>query len=99
MPTSLAVGMRRRGIDVTTSAESGLAGPDDAAQLSFAHSSGRVVVTHDSDFLRLRADGMAHSGIAYCRQGSVPIGEMLRYLVLMHDVLTPEELAGRLEFL
>ncbi|MCP5120438.1 MAG: hypothetical protein GY953_57325, partial [bacterium] len=45
MPTSLAVGMRRRGIDVTTSAESGLASPDDAAQLSFAHSSGRVVVT------------------------------------------------------
>ncbi|MGH9673690.1 MAG: DUF5615 family PIN-like protein [Bryobacteraceae bacterium] len=53
IPASIAAALRRRGIDVTTSAESGLLGANDAAQLSFAASAGRVLVTHDADFLRL----------------------------------------------
>jgi predicted nuclease of predicted toxin-antitoxin system len=95
----IAAGLRRRHIDVTTAAEAGLAGADDAAQLEFATSSGRVLVTHDADFLRLHAGGAAHAGIAYCRQGAAPIGELLRLLVLIHDLLSPEEMAGRVEFL
>ena len=99
IPVSIAAGLRRRGIDVTTSAESGLLGVDDAAQLSFAASAGRVLVTQDADFLRLHAEGVAHSGIAYCQQGSVRIGEMLRHLVFIYDLLSPEEMAGKIEFL
>ena len=99
IPVSIAAGLRRRGIDVTTSVESGLLGADDAAQLSFAASSGRVLVTHDADFLGLHADGITHAGIAYCQQGTVRIGEMLRYLVLIYDLLSPDEMAGRVEFL
>lgn len=99
IPTSIAAGLRRRGIDVSTSVESGLVAADDATQLAFAASSGRVLVTHDADFLRLHAEGATHTGIAYCQQGAVPIGEMLRHLVLIYDLLTPEEMAGRIEFL
>ena len=99
IPTSIAAGLRRRGIDVSTSVESGLVADDDATQLAFAASSGRVLVTHDADFLRLHADGATHAGIAYCSQGTVSIGEMLRYLVLIYDLLSPEEMAGRIEFL
>jgi predicted nuclease of predicted toxin-antitoxin system len=95
----IAAGLRRRNIDVTTAADAGLAGANDVAQLEFAVSSGRVLVTHDADFLRLHAGGTAHSGIAYCRQGAASIGELLRYLVLIHDLLSPEEMAGRVEFL
>jgi predicted nuclease of predicted toxin-antitoxin system len=40
----IAAGLRRRNIDVTTAADAGLAGADDAAQLEFAASSGRVLV-------------------------------------------------------
>jgi predicted nuclease of predicted toxin-antitoxin system len=47
---SIAAGLRRRGIDVSTAAEAGLASADDAAQLAFAISSGRVLVTQDADF-------------------------------------------------
>jgi len=57
------------------------------------------MVTHDSDFLRLHAHGVAHAGIAYCPQESLTIGEMLRGLALIHDLLTPEEIAGRVEYL
>ena len=98
IPASIASGLRRRDIDITTCIESGLVGADDTAQLTFAAATGRVLVTHDADFLRLHAEGLAHAGIVYCQQGA-RIGEMLRYLVLIHDLLSPEEMAGRVEFL
>lgn len=84
---------------MTTAADAGLLGATDMAQLAFATSSGRVVVTQDDDFLRLHAQGVAHAGIAYCQQPSMSIGEMLRRVVLIHDLLSPEEMAGGVEFL
>jgi predicted nuclease of predicted toxin-antitoxin system len=99
IPASVSAGLRRRKIDVTTTAEAGLIGAEDAVQLSLAAASRRVLVTHDADFLRLHASGVSHAGIVYCPQGSVGIGEMLRRLVLIHDLLAPEEMVGRVEFL
>jgi len=95
----VAAGLRRRNIDVTTTADAALTGATDSAQLEFAAPSRRVMVTHDSDFLRLHARGVTHAGIAYCRQGSMSPGEVLRRLILIHDLLSPEEMAGRVEFL
>lgn len=97
--TQIAAGLRRRDIDVTTTAETNLTGAADLTHLEFAASSRRLLVTHDDDFLRLHAQGVAHAGIAYCQQQSMSIGEMLRRLVLIHDLLSPEELVGRVEFL
>lgn len=74
-------------------------GATDEAQLAFAASSGRVLMTQDDDFLRLHAEGVPHAGIAYCRQQSMSIGEMLRRLILIHDLLSPQEIAGKVEFL
>jgi predicted nuclease of predicted toxin-antitoxin system len=95
----IAGGLRRRNIEVTTMAEAGLIGATDMAHLEFAASSGRVVVTQDDDFLRLHVQGATHAGIAYCQQQSMSIGEMLRRLILIHDLLSPEEMLGRVEFL
>ena len=95
----IADGLRRRNIEVTTAAEAGLIGATDAAHLEFAASSGSVVVTQDDDFVKLHARGVTHAGIVYCRQQSVSIGEMLRRPILIHDLLSPEEMAGRVEFL
>jgi predicted nuclease of predicted toxin-antitoxin system len=95
----IAAGLRRRSIDVTTAPEAGLIGATDLAHLEFAASSRRVVVTQDEDFLRLHAQGVSHAGIAYCRQRSMSLGELLRRVVLIHDLLSPEEMAGRVEFL
>ena len=96
---NIAAGLRRRQIDATTAADAGLVGSDDVAQFGFAVSSGRVLVTHDADFLRLHAEGVAHAGIAYCRQQATSMGEMVRRLALIHDLLLPEEMVGRVEFL
>jgi predicted nuclease of predicted toxin-antitoxin system len=83
--TSIAAGRRRRDVDATTSAEARLLGAGDTAQLAFAASHGRVMVTHDADFLRLHAEGSTHAGIAYCLAGSLTTGELLRRLVLIYD--------------
>ena len=48
--SAIADGLRRRGIDVTTTAEAGLRGAGDEAHVAFALSEGRVVVTNDADF-------------------------------------------------
>ena len=95
----IAAGLRRRNIDVTTAADVGMTGSVDSDHLEFAALADRVVVTQDEDFLRLHAEGAPHAGIAYCRQGSKSVGEMLRSLLLIHEFLTPAEMTGRIEFL
>ncbi len=72
VPAAIGGGLRARGVDVTTSAEAGLLGVEDLEQLAFALSENRVFVTHDTDFLSIAADGLAHAGICYCRQRAGP---------------------------
>jgi uncharacterized protein with PIN domain len=48
---AIADGLRRRGVDVTTTQEAGLLRSSDEEQLAFVISEGRILVTHDEDFL------------------------------------------------
>jgi predicted nuclease of predicted toxin-antitoxin system len=95
---AIAAGLRRHGIDVTTTPEVGLRRATDERQLAFALGAGRVIFTKDSDYLRLDASGTPHAGIAYCHQQSRSIGEIIDGLVLIWEVYDPEELAGRVEY-
>lgn len=90
--------MRRQGIDVTTTADAGLRTKSDEAQWDHIQRNNRVIVTYDADFLRLSAANPAHPGITYCRMGSRSLGEMIRSLMLIYEVLTPDEMRGRVEF-
>lgn len=96
---AIADGLRRRGIDVTTTADVALRGATDDEQLAFARADVRVMVTHDDDYLRLHAQGMPHAGIAFCRPQVRSIGEILRSLILIWAVLSPEEMKDHIEFL
>jgi hypothetical protein len=96
---AIAEGLRRRGIDVTTTPEVGLMAATDEAQVEFAQQQGRVIFTQDADFLRLHQAGVFHSGITYCVQGSRSVGEIIRGLVLIWELLEPEEMMGKVEFL
>ena len=95
----VAAGLRRRGIDVTLARDGGRGGLDDRTQLAFATSTGRVLMTHDADYLRLHREGVAHAGIAYCRQGTLSAGEIIRGLTLIHDVLVEAEIVNKIEYL
>ena len=96
---AVAHGLRLRQIDVTTTADAGLLSARDEDHLEFAFREQRVVFTNDSDFLRLASDGRPHGGIVYCPSEASNIGEVIRYLVLMHDCLSPAEVANRIEYL
>jgi predicted nuclease of predicted toxin-antitoxin system len=96
---AVAQGLRRRGIDVTTTAEASLLGSDDLEQIAFAAEDKRVIVSNDRDFLRLHDQGVEHPGIVYCHQQSRSIGEMIRTLELLWEILELEEMRNQVEFI
>jgi hypothetical protein len=97
--SAIAEGLRRRGIDVTTTPEVGLLGAPDPIQLAHAHVEVRVLFTHDDDHLRLNAQGVEHSGVAYCHRLKRSIGEIIDGPALIWELCEPGEMANRVEYL
>ena len=95
----IAAGLRRRGIDVTTTPGVGLISETDEQQAAYGLVQNRVIVTHDSDFLAIHAAGVPHAGIAYCHKDALSVGEITKYLVLIWEVYESEEMANRVEFI
>jgi hypothetical protein len=87
---AIAAGLRRRGIDVTTTPEKGLLGAVDEDQLAFCLAENRLIFSNDDDLLRLAASGVEHAGITYCQQRKRRIGEIIRGLVLIWERLEPQ---------
>lgn len=73
-------------------------GASDQAHLDFARASGRVIFTHDTDFLSLAASGQLHAGIVYTHQRT-PVGRIITGLVLIYRLLEAEEMENRIEFI
>lgn len=96
---AIALGLRRRGIDVTTALDAGLLGADDVDHLRFAVHQDRVVVTHDDDFTRIHASGTDHLGICYCPKDKHSIGSLVHLLVLVHECFSDQALRRHLEYL
>src|SRR5262245_47243505 len=61
----VAVGLRRLGVDVTTSHEVGLLHASDGEQMAYLLRERRVILTQDADFLRMAAAGVGHPGILF----------------------------------
>jgi len=80
----VARGLRKHGVDITTSQEVGLRTRSDAEQLAFARAERRVIVTHDPDFLRIARRTQDHPGIAFCEQTARSTGEIIRHLILIY---------------
>jgi predicted nuclease of predicted toxin-antitoxin system len=96
---AIAEGLRRRGVDVTTTPDAGLLRASDEQQIAYAVTLGRVIFTQDRDFLRLHAAGVSHPGITYCDKDSKSIGEIITMLVLIWEVYEFEQMASRVEFI
>lgn len=95
---AVVMGLRRRGVDVLTVAEAGNLGASDEAILGIARETERVIFTQDDDFLRLAAIVPDHRGIVYTSQENT-VGEIIRGLMLIYQVLEAEEMAGHVEYL
>jgi predicted nuclease of predicted toxin-antitoxin system len=96
--SAIAEGLRRRSIDVTTTAEEGLLGVSDEQQLEFAHQSRRILVTRDVDFLRMHDRQVPHAGIVFITSTSRTVRETLRFLCLLHESLDPADMIGQVEY-
>jgi hypothetical protein len=96
---AIAEGLRRRGFEVTTAVGADLLNATDEEHLAFASSQGRVMVTYDSDYLRLHQTGIQHEGIAYCEPGTRTLGQVLKSFVLIGEVLVSADMHNHVEYL
>jgi hypothetical protein len=96
---AIANGLRRRGIDVRTTAEAGLIGGTDEVQLASAYADHRVMVTHDADYLRLHRRGALHAGITYCHPRRRTIGQIVVGLTLIWRSRSAEQMQNRIEYI
>lgn len=98
IPNAVAIGLRARGIDASTAAESVQLGAPDSVLLLFARAEGRVLITADADHLRLAAAGAPHAGILFAPPDA-STGILIRGAMLIAEILTSEEMVNRVEFL
>jgi len=99
IPKGVVEGLRRRDVDVLTVQEAGRSGDSDEKQLAFAAREGRVLVTFNDDFLRLDATGVPHTGIVFSQTGRVTVGDLIESLMLIANVIEPNEMKNHIEFI
>lgn len=100
---SITSGLRHRGVDVLTAQEDGTGRLPDPALLDRAMAVGRVVFTHDKDFLReasrRQQSGDPFAGVVFADMRAVAIGQCINDLELIAQVYEPVDIANRVEFL
>lgn len=90
---------RQHGIDAVTARDLGVLGDTDVSHLHRAASLGRVLCTHDQDFLRMAAADDEHAGIAFADHYGATIGGWVRALRNLHAEVRMEEIKGTVRFL
>ena len=90
-------GLRQRGVDVLSCQQADLMGVTDEEQLEHATQNGRVIFTKDNDFLKLHAGGKEHTRIVYALPNN-SIGDIVKGLMLIFEVLDAEDMINHIEF-
>ena len=100
---AITAGLRRRGIDVVTAQEDGGAYLEDVALLDRATVLQRVLFSQDDDLLAMarecQAKGEFFAGLIYGHQLAATVGKYVLDLEVVCQVLDPEEMATRIEYL
>lgn len=101
---TFAAALLRAGFDVVTSHAAGMDGTSDVAQLEFASSQQRILVTSNiADFCRLHSEFVAqnshHHGIILVPQQRWSLGEQVQRLQSLAQSRSRHDMQNRLEFL
>jgi hypothetical protein len=100
---AITAGLRRRGVDVLTAYEDGAAEAGDEDLLTRATQLNRALFSQDVDLLRLADQwlqvGREFAGLVYAHQLAITVGQAVRDLALLAQVLDPEDMRNRIEFL
>jgi len=101
--SAIIEGLRRRGIEVISAKDIGDLGKSDEYHLERASKLGAVIITHDVDLLKIshhwNQEGKEHQGILYAHPLDLSVGECIRMVELVTQVLTEEEMKNHIEFL
>lgn len=94
-------GLRRRGLDIVSAAEVGLLGHSDEEHLQKARALDRVILSRDQDFLilahRCASEAIPFPGLIFI-QTKGTVGEVIRSVTLLAELLSPENIAGWIEW-
>ena len=97
---SIIEGLRRRGVEVISSVELGCSGKPDEFHIKKASELKSIILTHDIDFLRRASNHeVNHNGIIFAHPKNVSIGECVRKIELISNVLTDDDMKNHIEFL
>jgi Domain of unknown function (DUF5615) len=100
---AITAGLRRRGIDVVTAQEDGGTRLEDAALLERATALQRVLFSQDNDLLAIararQTAGVFFAGLIYGHQLAATVGKYVLDLEVVCQVLNPEDMANRIEYL
>ncbi len=99
VPIAVAEQLFRRGIDAVTVRDLGLLGQSDIDHMALANSTGRVLCTHDSDYLDMARAGLSHCGIVFGQQHKHGVGNWVGFLELVYSIYDADEMNGRIEYL
>jgi len=104
MDGDLVRGLRSRGIDVVTAADSGMVRRKEEEHLSWATVQGRALYSFNvGDYHEIHtewaATGRSHAGIILAQQKRYSTGEQIRKLLRLVGSLTCEAMCDREEFL
>ena len=100
---SISLAMRERGVDVLTAYEDDHYDAEDEVILARATELQRVVFTRDRDFLAIgrasQSSGTEFYGIVYAHQLQVTIGQAIRDLDLICQLLSADEIRNQIFYL
>jgi hypothetical protein len=101
--SAITEGLRRRGIDCLTAEEDGAAEAEDEWLLERATGLGRILFSQDVDLLAIASEwlesGRRFSGLVYGRQLGLTVGQAIRDLELIAQVLAAAEMEDHIEFI
>jgi hypothetical protein len=95
----IAEQLRLRAIDAVTARDVQALGESDVSHLVRAPALGRVLCTHDSDYVELATSGVEHAGIVIGKQYKHSIGDWVNFLDLVHGVYKAEDMVNLIEYL
>ena len=99
----IAEGLKRRGVNAFSAHGKSMTGSTDIEHFKYASAMKAVVFTHDHHFLKIAKalvkDGKNHWGVIFVEMNKLSVGECIRRLTLCAEILSPEEMKNRIEFL
>ena len=92
-------GISLRGIDAISVQQAGIRSAIDESILDLAIRLGRVIYTHDDDFLRIDATGVSHAGVIFHREKKYTVGRAVEELEIACKIFDMDEMRNRVHWL